>query len=173
MCRPNITQCLFVKPLRACSPMAKCGKTKSRPSTPCRPKRSTGTIPSTCVRPSTPIRAKGSIQLVSNGWYSANPSSACALVWGHETPSLLGAASQFGVYRDAARCSEPAGSRSRSLPLATAGYAWWTIQRRFGSLRRGSSERNCRPLRTSPPVISVHRRDHSGRCQRLVERKLC
>jgi hypothetical protein len=39
--------------------------------------------------------------------------------------------SPVGVYRNSARCSEPAGSRSSSLPLATARYASWTIQRRF------------------------------------------
>lgn len=36
-----------------------------------------------------------------------------------------------GVYRNAARCSEPAGSRSTSLPFAMSRYASWTIQRRF------------------------------------------
>ena len=39
--------------------------------------------------------------------------------------------SPVGVYRNSARCSEPAGSQSSSLQLATSGYAWWTIQGRF------------------------------------------
>jgi hypothetical protein len=55
-----------------------------------------------------------------------------------------------GVYRDAARCSEPAGSRSSSLPFATPRYAWWTIQRRFGGRsdirRQRCVFRNCRTV---------------------------
>jgi hypothetical protein len=39
-----------------------------------------------------------------------------------------------GVYRDAVRCSEPAGSRSSWLPLAASRYASWTIKRRIPRL---------------------------------------
>jgi hypothetical protein len=65
-----------------------------------------------------------------------------------------------GVYRDAVRCSEPAGSRSSWLPLAASRYASWTIQRRFPRLlttaagrcrcsgtagRLGAARTECRP----------------------------
>jgi hypothetical protein len=69
-----------------------------------------------------------------------------------------------GVYRNAARCSERAGSRSSSLPLATSRHASWTIQRRFprplttaaggrrcsGTARRRRLAPECRRSRQRP-----------------------
>jgi hypothetical protein len=66
------------------------------------------------------------------------------------------------VYLDAARCSEPADSRSSSLPFARSRYALWTIQRRFRTLGSGFSDRTQQQRRLLKPTA-----DDVSACLRL------